>query len=101
MPRNPAWWKDPQRRQLQRRILRQQQAELAARGMHLTWKETAEGVELYLDGLYDSTITLEELRAGEQLWMQLAEAQPALDEQALIDETIRRLMGKEKPDATL
>jgi hypothetical protein len=69
-PRNPPWWHDQQRRRLLVALCEEQQRACAARGRRLTWEETANGVRVYVDGRYDSTITLEEIRALEAAVLQ-------------------------------
>lgn len=64
-PSNPPWWRDPQRRQLIRCLLRQQQTH----GVRLTWQDTPTGVQLFVNDAYDSTITLRELQDLEQRFL--------------------------------
>jgi hypothetical protein len=71
-PSPPPWWTDAQRRRLLVAIMEQSVHDAwHAHGKRLTWEETPEGVCLYLDGQYDSTITLAELRLVEALGLAL------------------------------
>jgi hypothetical protein len=62
-PDAAPWGHDPQRRRLIRALLRDLRRAAAGKGRRLTWEETADGVQLSLDGRYHSTSTRAELEA--------------------------------------
>ena len=71
MPHPRAWWQDPKRRQRIRSVLEEIQQSAAQGGDRLTWVETPVGVEVYLNGRYEQTFTLQELEAAEATYRQL------------------------------
>jgi hypothetical protein len=90
-PTNPPWWHDRHRRQLMRHVLRQLRRERAAHGERVTWEETADGVRVFLNGRFDHTLTLEEIRAIEAInWAVAGDAAPDASHEALVQEALRR-----------